>query len=79
MLTLPKSFTLFILALFVMGVVGTACQSTHGTEAHRFTKNGWLAYQSGRYEEALKLARKMIKSKYPNPFYWAVFILHEEG
>ena len=29
--------------------------------------------------EALTLARKEIKSKYPNPFYWAVFILHGEG
>jgi CHAT domain-containing protein len=29
--------------------------------------------------EALKLARQAIKSKYPQPFYWAVFILHGEG
>ncbi|MBA4349027.1 MAG: hypothetical protein C0415_03440 [Thermodesulfovibrio sp.] len=29
--------------------------------------------------EALKLARNEIKAKYPNPFYWAVFILHGEG
>lgn len=28
--------------------------------------------------EALTLARKEIKSKYPNPFYWAPFILHGE-
>ena len=28
--------------------------------------------------EALRLARKEIKAKYPNPFYWAVFILHGE-
>jgi CHAT domain-containing protein/Tfp pilus assembly protein PilF len=27
---------------------------------------------------ALRLARKEIKLKYPNPFYWAVFILHGE-
>ena len=30
-------------------------------------------------EEALKLTRTLIKEKYPNPFYWAVFILHGEG
>lgn len=29
--------------------------------------------------EALKLARNGMKAKYPNPFYWAVFILHGEG
>lgn len=29
--------------------------------------------------EALRLARKDIKEKYPNPYYWAVFILHGEG
>jgi len=29
--------------------------------------------------EALKLARTAIKAKYPNPFYWAVFILHGKG
>lgn len=28
--------------------------------------------------EALRLARKEIKTKYPNPFYWAVFVLHGE-
>jgi CHAT domain-containing protein len=28
--------------------------------------------------EALRLARNKIKSKYPNPFYWAPFILHGE-
>ncbi|MCE5194362.1 MAG: CHAT domain-containing protein [Nitrospiraceae bacterium] len=28
--------------------------------------------------EALRLTRKEIKQKYPNPFYWAVFILHGE-
>jgi hypothetical protein len=26
--------------------------------------------------EALKFARNEIKAKYPNPFFWAVFILH---
>jgi len=29
--------------------------------------------------EALRLARNEIKAKYPNPFFWAVFILHGEG
>jgi len=29
--------------------------------------------------EALRLARNWMKTKYPNPFYWAVFILHGEG
>jgi CHAT domain-containing protein/Tfp pilus assembly protein PilF len=29
--------------------------------------------------EALKLARRAIKAKYPAPFFWAVFILHGEG
>lgn len=29
--------------------------------------------------EALRLARNAIKAKYPNPFYWAVFILYGEG
>jgi len=28
--------------------------------------------------EALRLARREIKTKYPNPFYCAVFILHGE-
>jgi CHAT domain-containing protein len=29
--------------------------------------------------ETMRLARNEIKAKYPNPFYWAVFILHGEG
>jgi CHAT domain-containing protein len=29
--------------------------------------------------EALRLARQALKAKYPNPFFWAVFILHGEG
>ena len=29
--------------------------------------------------EALRLARQAIKAKYPEPFFWAVFILHGEG
>ena len=30
-------------------------------------------------DEALRLARTEIKKKYPNPFFWAPFILHGEG
>jgi len=29
--------------------------------------------------ESLRLSRDEIKTKYPSPFYWAVFILHGEG
>jgi tetratricopeptide (TPR) repeat protein len=29
--------------------------------------------------EALTLARRAIKARYPSPFFWAVFILHGEG
>ncbi|MBM4285668.1 MAG: tetratricopeptide repeat protein [Deltaproteobacteria bacterium] len=29
--------------------------------------------------EALRLARQHMKAKYPNPYYWAPFILHGEG
>jgi CHAT domain-containing protein len=29
--------------------------------------------------EALQLARRAIKAKYPQPYFWAVFILHGEG
>jgi CHAT domain-containing protein len=29
--------------------------------------------------EALHLARRAVKAKYPQPFYWAVFILHGDG
>jgi len=39
---------------------------------------GHLKSGKGRIE-ALRLARNEIKAKYPNPFYWAVFILHGEG
>ena len=38
---------------------------------------GYLKAGKSR-SESLGLARKEIKSKYPNPFYWAVFILHGE-
>jgi CHAT domain-containing protein len=39
---------------------------------------GYLKGGKGR-GEAMRLARNEIKTKYPNPFYWAVFILHGEG
>ncbi len=29
--------------------------------------------------EALQQARRAIKAKYPQPFFWAVFILHGEA
>jgi CHAT domain-containing protein len=29
--------------------------------------------------EALSLARKEMRGLYPNPFFWAAFILHGEG
>jgi CHAT domain-containing protein/Flp pilus assembly protein TadD len=29
--------------------------------------------------QALKLAREQMRKKYPNPFYWGVFVLHGEG
>ncbi|MBI3583090.1 MAG: CHAT domain-containing protein [Nitrospinae bacterium] len=38
----------------------------------------YLKVGKGR-SEAMRLARNEIKAKYPNPFYWAVFILHGEG
>ncbi|MEW6616167.1 MAG: CHAT domain-containing tetratricopeptide repeat protein [Thermodesulfobacteriota bacterium] len=39
---------------------------------------GYLKAGKGR-GEAMRLAKNEIKAKYPNPFYWAVFILHGEG
>jgi CHAT domain-containing protein len=45
---------------------------------HKKTFYGYLKAGKGR-AEALRLARKDIKAKYPNPFFWAVFILHGEG
>lgn len=36
--------------------------------------------KAGKSEaEALRLARKEVKSKYPNPFFWSVFVLYGEG
>ncbi len=39
---------------------------------------GYLKSGNSR-AEAIKLTRQQMKAKYPNPFYWAVFILHGEG
>jgi CHAT domain-containing protein len=36
-------------------------------------------YAGKSKSEALSLARKEIKARYPNPFFWAPFILHGEG
>jgi CHAT domain-containing protein len=38
----------------------------------------YLTKGKGR-AEALRLARQNIKKRYPNPFYWAVFMLYGEG
>lgn len=35
--------------------------------------------QGMRHAQALKLAREQMRKKYPNPFYWGVFVLHGEG
>jgi CHAT domain-containing protein/Tfp pilus assembly protein PilF len=49
-------------------------------EAVEFMKAFYGHLKSGKGRaEALQLARKEIKAKYPNPFYWAVFILYGEG
>ena len=49
-------------------------------EAVEYMKTFYGYLKAGkRRAEALRLARKEIKAKYPNPFYWAVFILHGEG
>lgn len=39
---------------------------------------GRLAAGTGR-ADALTLARRDIRARYPNPYYWAVFILHGDG
>jgi len=31
------------------------------------------------HAQALKLAREQMRSRYANPFYWGVFVLHGEG
>lgn len=35
--------------------------------------------QGKRHAEAIRLAREQMRRKYPNPFYWGVFVLHGEG
>lgn len=39
---------------------------------------GYLKAGKSR-SDALRLAKKEIRTRYPNPFYWAAFILHGEG
>jgi tetratricopeptide (TPR) repeat protein len=49
-------------------------------EAVEYMKSFYTHLKAGKTRsEALRLARSEIKSKYPNPFFWAVFILHGEG
>ena len=49
-------------------------------EAVEFMKTFYGHLKSGKGRaEALRLSRNQIKAKYPNPFYWAVFILYGEG
>ena len=38
----------------------------------------YISHANSRLE-TLQLARRAIKTKYPQPFFWAVFILHGEG
>lgn len=53
---------------------------TASAETVQFMKNFYGYLKAGKSkQEALNLARKDMKAKYPNPFYWAVFILHGEG
>ncbi len=48
--------------------------------AVEYMKSFYSHIKSGKSKaEALSLARNEIKAKYPNPFYWAVFILYGEG
>jgi tetratricopeptide (TPR) repeat protein len=48
-------------------------------EAVEYMKSFYAYLKSGKDKaEAMRLARNKIKSKQPNPFYWAVFILHGE-
>lgn len=35
--------------------------------------------QGRSHAQALRLAREKMRAKYPNPFYWGVFVLHGEG
>ena len=48
--------------------------------AVEFMKAFYGHLKEGRSKaESLRLARNAMKAKYPNPFYWAVFILHGDG
>lgn len=48
--------------------------------AVEYMKSFYGQIKSGKSNaEALKFARKEIKSKYPNPFYWSVFVLYGDG
>ena len=43
------------------------------TEFYKYLKEG------NSKADALRTARNYMKAKYPNPYFWAVFILHGEG
>jgi CHAT domain-containing protein/Tfp pilus assembly protein PilF len=48
--------------------------------AVEYMKSFYGQIRSGKSKaEALKFARKEIKAKYPNPFYWSVFVLYGDG
>ena len=48
-------------------------------ETVEYMKAFYSQIKSGKgRSEALRLARDEIKRRYPNPFYWAPFILHGE-
>ena len=49
-------------------------------EAVEFMTRFYGLLQEGKPRaEAMDLARRAMKAKYPQPFFWAVFILHGEG
>ncbi len=48
--------------------------------AVEYMKSFYSHLKSGKNRsEALRLARNLIKLKYPNSFYWAVFVIYGEG
>jgi CHAT domain-containing protein len=48
-------------------------------ETVEYMKSFYSHLKSGKGKaDALRLARREIKAKYPNPFYWAAFILQGE-
>jgi CHAT domain-containing protein len=48
-------------------------------ETVEYMKNFYSYLKTGKDKmEALRRARTEMKLKYPNPFYWAVFVLHGE-